>query len=149
MARHPLRIITMVFFGAVLTGCSALGSGGVDGPLIVAAPSNDAQDALISGTIILEGDCLYIARDDVRYPVVWPNGSRWEDAAQAIVLPGGVAVEPGDVVEGGGGFAQPDRVGATAGPDGQALAEQCAEPPSGEVAIFNANGDIQVTPQDG
>ena len=138
--------LPVMFFVAILAGCAELGSGGVDGPVIVSAPSNNGEDAEISGTISLEGECLYVNLDDVRFPVVWPNGSRWEEEAQSIVLPGGVVVEPGDFVEGGGGYHQPDRVGVTAGPEAEALAQQCAEQPFREVAIFNASGDIQVMP---
>lgn len=98
--------------------------------------SRDRLDALLIGAVRYDRDCgvfLYSDEFDLRYPVVWPAGTDIEQADPLIIrLPDGATVEDGQIVLGGGGY-HPNLV---LFPDG------CAD--SGETAVFNATGDVEV-----
>lgn len=55
---------------------------GLDGPVMhhVGAYANEGEDAEVRGVVEIEGDCLYVALDEVgeRYPVVWPASTSWD-----------------------------------------------------------------------
>ncbi len=140
--------------GAVLLfglGCTALpvGSGGVDGPVIYSgeSPFGGGEDAQISGVITLEGECLYLSSLDdpaLRYPVVWPRGTQWQEDPPGVVLPDGHVAVVGDVATGSGGYHHPEDVESRADADGAELADRCADGPSREVAIFNPGSDVNL-----
>lgn len=83
--------------------------GGVDGPLMYGPKprSNEGEGALVAGTVSRDGDCLYVVSEDdsdLRYPVLWPYGSLWQDDPGAVVLVDGTVLEIGDAFTAGGGF---------------------------------------------
>ncbi|MGI9016124.1 MAG: hypothetical protein ACR2HR_03300 [Euzebya sp.] len=98
--------------------------------------SGDGLAAEVTGTVGYDVECgafLHSQEFDLRYPVVWPAGTEIERADPvSIRLPGGSTVEVGEVVSGGGGYHS----------DVAMFPEGCAE--SGETAIFNASGDVEV-----
>ena len=115
----------------VLTGCSGLiGGGGLDGPVISHSgrPSLDGQDAEVRGVLQLDEDCLYLAPADIdeRYPVIWPRGTRWNPALQAVSLPNGQTVQIGEEVAGGGGYPDIGDVERLSGVDSAALARRAS-----------------------
>ncbi len=133
-----------------VAACSGGKVGGVDGPVIFSGsnPDNSGEDALISGIVSLEGECLYLMGDDndpnsPRDLVVWPAGTKWQADPAGVVLPNGDVALLGEVVEGGGGYHGPDYVLDLAGEEAAALAERCAGPGQG-VAIFNRESDVEL-----
>lgn len=75
-----------------------------EGPLLRHATSNvsGGVDAEIAGTLELEGECLYLrsADHDERYPIVWPNSTRWDSAGEVVILPDGGEVSMAEAVSG-------------------------------------------------
>ena len=133
-----------------VAACSGGKVRGVDGPVIFSGsnPDNSGEDALISGIVSLEGECLYLMGDDndpnsSRDLVVWPAGTKWQADPAGVVLPNGDVALLGDVVEGGGGYHGPDDVLDLAGEEAAALAGRCAGPGKG-VAIFNRESDVEI-----
>jgi len=65
----PGPLITALFVSAC--------SGSVDGPLIEGSYRSGGTDALVSGSLVIESECLYLQQPgtDNRYPVVWPRGT--------------------------------------------------------------------------
>ena len=130
-------------FGAMvlLAACS----GGVDGPVVDADRGSGGEDAEVFGTLVIEGDCLYLAWTDpkTRYPVIWPHGTEWDPDGPAVVLPDGTAVHQGDEVYGGGGYhsSTVDRYTSQAGAD---LLSSCVDNEYGEIAVFNSSGRVEI-----
>lgn len=89
-------------------------SGGVDGPVMFAAgPSTEGgEDALIEGILVRDGDCLFVgdAEPGSRFAVLWPFGTSWDDAAQAVVTSSGEAIPVGSIVSAGGGYPYAENV---------------------------------------
>lgn len=138
------RTVALLVLGLVAAGCS----GGVDGPVIEGNRSAGGTDAEVFGEVVIEGRCLYLfmADADTRFPVVWPNGTRWDADESLVVLPSGTVVHEGDRVSGGGGYHGSATLGRYTVEAGVALAESCVDNQYGEVAVFNSNGDIEVSP---
>ncbi len=107
--------------------------------------SGDQMDAEVRGVLELEGDCLYVALDEVgeRYPVLWPSGTRWDDDDQAVVTPNGEALSADDEVYGGGGYLYVDDIERLAGADAAGLARECLDNTYGEIAVVN-NSDSAI-----
>lgn len=81
--------------------------------------------------------CLLVGE----FPVVWPHGTTWDGDAQAVRLPDGQVVALGDRVSGGGGYPYLSDLEPE-------FAEPLADCPTndyGEVAMFNAGGQVTVT----
>ncbi len=114
---------------------------GVDGPVLrhLAREATDGADAEIVGTLEIQDDCLYLRSEDgeERYPIVWPNRTRWDSGRQVVILPNRDEVGLTDRVTGRGGFHTVAGVRTTAGLDAAALAERCLDNTYGEVAIVN------------
>ncbi|NHC24693.1 hypothetical protein G6553_16125 [Nocardioides sp. IC4_145] len=69
--------------------------------VLVAAPADGGDDALVSGEIGIIKGCLAIG-DDV---AIWPAGTRvTAEAGPVIDVPGLGSVTVGDYVEGAGGY---------------------------------------------
>ncbi|CAN5492857.1 hypothetical protein BH23ACT9_BH23ACT9_25390 [soil metagenome] len=82
--------------------------------------------------------CRAAATVTPRWSPGWPAGTEIDRADPLTIrLPGGSTVKVGEVVSGGGGYHS----------DVAMFPEGCAE--SGETAIFNASGDIEVVADDG
>jgi hypothetical protein len=114
-------------------------------PAVWAQPpstSNEGMAALIEGRVRRDtgADCLQIANlDGVTYPVVWPAGTVAADDGDGVVLPDGTRARIGDTISGGGGYLQASSLDF-------AIPAACT-PETGEVAVFNPNEDVQVTPR--
>ena len=125
----------------MLASCGSNDSAGLDGPVIrhAASWSGDGEDAEVRGTVEIEGDCLYVALDEVgeRYPIVWPASTSWDPATARVQLPDGGTVGHGDTVYGGGGYHRVADVEAVAGTAAADLAEACVDNQYGEIAIVN------------
>ena len=87
-------------------------AGGVDGPVIYAAvnESGAAEEAGVVGTVVHDDGCLFLVTDDGQeldlppHLLVWPYGTRWSASPPGVILPDGAVAEPGDRIEGGGGY---------------------------------------------
>lgn len=87
-------------------------AGGVDGPVLYAAvnESGEAEGALIVGTVVHDDGCLFLVTDDAKeldlppHLLLWQYGTRWSASPPGVILPDGAVVEPGDRIEGGGGY---------------------------------------------
>ncbi len=81
------------------------GAAAIDGPLLRSPfDDGDAMDALISGTLTLDRDCLLLGGDDSPVPVVWPAETRWEPDPPSVLLGDGQHLPLGADVIGGGGY---------------------------------------------
>ena len=125
------------------TAAAAPGSdfaGGVDGPVMFAPgpPSSGGMMALIQGVLVRDGDCLF-AGDGApgsRVTILWPFGTTWDDAAQAVVVSDGTRIPVGSAFSAGGGSASREVLQLL--PDDAALAERadaCAEGENKEIAL--------------
>jgi len=136
--------------GTPVGGDGRVVAGGVDGPLIYSDGSLDeGEDAIVIGVVDVDGDCLYLnAADDptdpsLRVPVVWPDGTQWQDDPAGVVLTNGDTALVGDVVTGAGGYHQPGDVARLAGLQGAELAAECADGEHQEVAIFSPGIEVR------
>jgi hypothetical protein len=96
--------------------------------------------ALVEGVVQYDataGCYLLEGIDGVTYPVVWPAGTEAASGGE-VELADGAVVAIGDTVSGGGGYLQVATLPF-------AIPSACL-PPTGEVAVFNRNGPIEVTP---
>jgi len=128
----------------LVSACGSVGS--VDGPVIEGNVTSGGNDTLVVGTVIMEGDCIYLHDPQIesRYPVVWPHGTSWNPAELAIILPDGTLVHDGDEVSGGGGYHTHNLHTYTV-PEGVALALSCVDNEYGEIAVFNSDSEIEIT----
>ena len=136
----------MAVLAVIVAGCSSTGR--VDGPVLT-SPSQlfgptEGMAAEVTGVVIIDEStgCLLMESEGVRYPVVWPAGTRWQEKPPAVVLKGGERVEPGLTVYGGGGYLYQDHVEEMAGPAVAAAAGRCVGP-TGEIAFFNIESDVE------
>jgi len=105
------------------------------------------SDAEVRGRLEIEGDCLYVALDEVgeRYPIVWPAGTTWDADQRAVVSPTGVSMTVSSDVYGGGGYLDVGEVTGLLGSEAGALASRCVDNAYGEVAVVN-NADEAIGP---
>lgn len=114
-ARAAALLVTVVAVGT--SSCSLLpfgaGSGAftqtlADGSgLLVAAPTNFLQEAIVAGPLTLIGEdcvCLESPGGGEISALAFPNGTHPSGDGRAIVLPDGVQVRLGDSIWGGGGY---------------------------------------------
>ncbi len=101
--------------------------------------ANEGEDAEVRGVVEIEGDCLFVALDEVgeRYPVVWPAATSWDPETGRVLLPNGESAGHGDSVYGGGGYYYVDDVAAVAGAAAADLAGACVDNRYGEIAVVN------------
>lgn len=128
-----------------LTACGSSSGEAVDGPLMRYPRSSsnaDGMGAEIRGVLELDGDCLYLALDEVgeRYPILWPSGTEWDADDQSVVASRGESLPLGGEVLGGGGYLYVDDVDRLAGSDAADLARGCVDNTFGEIAIVNNSG---------
>jgi len=83
--------------------------------------------------------------EGVQYPLVWPAGTRWQEDPTVVVLEDGEKVEPGMTVYGGGGYLYRDHIEELSGSAVAEAAERCAGP-TGEIAFFNIESEVDVVP---
>lgn len=140
-------ISAFVGLAVVVAGCSSMGT--VDGPVLTSrselfGPSG-GMAAEVTGVLIHDetSDCLLMELEEVRYPLVWPAGTRWQEDPPAVVLDNGEVVEPGMTVYGGGGYLQAEQIEEMTGPVVAAAADRCTGP-TGEIAFFNIESEVEV-----
>jgi hypothetical protein len=80
-----------------------------DGPLVVTDADwifggSSGMDAAGGGVLAIEGECVQLGDS----PVVWPDGTSWDEDERAVRLPGDRPARAGDQVEGGGGYLELD-----------------------------------------
>ncbi len=122
----------------------------LDGPVMrypEPASRDDREDAEVRGRLQLDGDCLYVALDELkeRYPVVWPAGTTWDADNESVISPSGSGMPVGSDVYGGGGYYYVDDVGRLLGDEAQARAARCVDNAYGEIAFVN-NADDGIRP---
>jgi len=105
--------------------------------------SGGGMDAIVTGIVEVDPTlgCVWLSdADGSRHPAVWPVGTTAFINPFSIILRDGQIIEAGDRVEGGGGYvaANPTAGGFDPFPD------ECIQ--SGEMALFNSNAEITVTP---
>lgn len=131
----------------MVAGCSSTGT--VDGPVLTSSAQlfgpSAGMAAEVTGVIIMDESigCLLMELESVRYPVVWPAGTRWQGDPPAVVLKGGEKVEPGMTVYGGGGYLYQDHIEELAGAAVAQAAGRCVGP-TGEIAFFNIESEVEV-----
>lgn len=133
---------------AIVSCESSSPASAVDGPVMHwpdSAGSGDGMDAVVSGVLELEGECLYVARDELaeRYPVLWPSGTRWDADAQAVVTASGEMLVAGDEVDCSGGCLYIGDIERLAGADAVELAQRCLDNTYGEIAVVK-NSDSAI-----
>lgn len=94
--------------------------------------------ALITGALALDGDCLYVASNGMRIPVLWPYGTRWDREATSVVLADGRMISVGEQVDGGGGYIHVGNIGTFTSSSVSQRAEHCAEDPYFEIAVLQS-----------
>lgn len=102
--------------------------------------------AIVQGAVEVDFEvgCVWLATPDgVRTPVIWPAGTTERNDPFEIVLPNGREVRPGDLVSGGGGYVP----ASTVMPGLEPIPGECLQ--TGEMAVFNADSPIEVTPDVG
>lgn len=147
---RPSSVLGRIALVMLLAGCGSSGSPGVDGPVMRYPERSSSQEGMaaeVRGVLELDGECLYVALDEVgeRYPVVWPAGTRWDADAQVVVPPQGESMGVGDEVYGGGGYLYVEDVERIAGSQASALAAECVDNAYGEIAVVN-NSDTAIGP---
>lgn len=88
-------------------------AGQVIGPVMLArqCAECDHESAIIAGTLVLDGDCLYLDHPGFGvFTPLWPFGTQWQPEPASVVLPDGSVVAVGDQFEGGGGYHHIDRL---------------------------------------
>ena len=130
----------------IIAGCSSEGT--VDGPVLTSPRPplfgvGGGTAAILTGSLVFDGDCLRLIQGDIEYPVVWPSGASWESDPPSVVLDG-QTFEPGTTVSGEGGYLYRDHVEQLAGSQVADAAARCAGP-TGEVAFFNIGSEVNVT----
>jgi hypothetical protein len=100
------------------------------------------DDALIEGTVVARDGCVLLSfGDDATYPVIWPSGtSITDDDPLTLRLRSGDEVGLGATVRGGGGSHDVESSMVTVD-----IGQKCRSA-TGEVVIFNPDGDIDVLP---
>jgi hypothetical protein len=101
--------------------------GGLDGAVIHVDLNEPFDGDREVGIVVLEHDCLYLALrgGDDRAVLVWPDGTSWDAAQNAIVLGDGRRVAIGDEIAASGRF-HPTLVTFATGEDVGLRADQCA-----------------------
>lgn len=141
-----MRRIVLAALLVATVGCSAQGR--VDGPVLTSPRpglSGGGDGALVMGTVVFDAvaNCLYLELEGVRYPVVWPAGTRWQVDPPAVVLRGGDRAEPGAFVQGGGGYKPGGQVFKVAGQAVATEAERCGGD-TDEIAFFNLGSKVEL-----
>jgi len=136
---------------SVATSIVADFAGGVDGPVMFSPgpPTSGGDDALIEGTLVRDGDCLFVG-DGVpgsRYAVLWPFGTTWDAETQEVVGPDGTRVPLGSTLSAGGGYGSPDDLQRLVVDDALAArANACAEGKFKELAVVQHSISTSVRP---
>ncbi len=149
---RPIAVCALLF---VATACGS--SESTDAPQAIPTSSTTAEDLratdgpvmrypdvsstsgkvpnLLQGVLQLDGNCLYLVQAGIetRFPVLWPAGTRWDQANQSVVSPVGEVMRMGGAVEGRGGYFYLSDVNLLAGPAAWNLSVTCVE--NGQIVV--------------
>jgi hypothetical protein len=123
--------------------------GGVNGPVMYGPrpESDEAEAALIEGTLERDGDCLYVISEDPdvpRYPIMWPYGAGWQQEPEGVVLLDGMFLPVGASFSSGGGYHAANTFATRDLPESIIeRADGCAEGPYREVAVVQTTVEVQ------
>jgi hypothetical protein len=124
-------------------------TGGLDGPVVFAAPAVAGEEALGVGTVEQVGDCLMLAGstpDELRRVIVWQFGTSWNEGDGTVILPDGAALPIGSTFSAGGGFHGSDDLGMfLTSPEAAERVRQCAEYESSD-NVFVIQHQVEVAP---
>jgi len=101
----------------------------IDGSPVLthAEPSGPSMLALLNGSLDLVDGCLLVGGE----PVIWPPGTTWDEAQQAVMLTDGgrdLVLHPGDKLPGlGGGSGSIKDYGENMHPETIARARACSD----------------------
>jgi hypothetical protein len=76
-----------------------------------------AMEALLTGVLRLDGQCLYVVTNDEPVTVVWPAGTAWNDEHGMLQHADGTLVGMGEEISIGGGYVGAQGVAALLGID--------------------------------
>lgn len=116
-------------------------SGGVDGPVMYwrerPPGPTEAEMAEIGGTLVREGDCLFLESDGYRSNVLWEFGTRWIEERSVVRLPDGTGIPVGSELPARSGGEHPsDQLSRfTTNATVIERAEECAGPDGGVSVI--------------
>jgi hypothetical protein len=152
MKRLHWLTVTLLLTAVTACGDSSPAATSLDGPVMrypAAAPAEGGNDAEIRGRLELDGDCLYVALDEIgeRYPIVWPAGTTWDVDSQNVISQSGVRMAIGSNVYGGGGYRYVADVESALGADAGTRAANCVDNRYGEIAFVN-NRSGAIAPAD-
>lgn len=147
MSRVPVLLafaIAVAFVAYLVTGRG--GGIVVDGPVVAhdlgwGLGGTSGMEARVGGILEYDGECLLLTGN----PVVWSDGTEWDEQEQAVRLDDGSLVHVGDQVFGAGGMAQeaPDRSPTwPTTPTGRELSGCLGE--EGGLNVFNADAELEV-----
>jgi hypothetical protein len=117
----------------------------MDGFRVHRSIPGDGMGAIVAGIVEVDvaTGCVWLSESSgARYPVVWPVGTWSQTDPFGIVVGDSQLVQPGDRVEGGGGYVDADT--ATSGMGLEPFPPACVN--GGDAAVFNADSPISVTP---
>ena len=110
----------------------------IDGPVMRYQDESSTSGKvpnLVQGVLQLDGNCLYLVQAGLesRFPILWPAGTRWDEANQSVVSPVGEVMRMGGAVEGRGGYFYLSDVNLLAGPAAWNLSVTCVE--NGQIVV--------------
>ena len=116
-------------------------AGQVIGPVMIARQCDldcAHEEALITGTLALTGECLYIDNaESGALTALWPFGTQWQPDPPAVVLPDGATIAVGDQFDGGGGYHSVADLGAfTDQPEVLDKTSACTLDEADEIAVI-------------
>lgn len=113
--------LALIAIALTIAACGSENAAGDETPFLADTPTSiqfpqrtsdrDDMDALLIGTLVIEGDCLYVEssvppKDDSKYLVIWPQNAELRVTNGAIEIldnSNQAVVKVGDVVRLGGG----------------------------------------------
>jgi hypothetical protein len=98
------------------------------------------MSAIVQGRLAFTGACLTLGG----VPVVWPEGTSWDEQAQILTLPSGDQVGPRTRLTGGGGYYDLDGLAGVFGEPVAEAAEPCLGE-TGEIAVFNPGTPVTIS----
>jgi hypothetical protein len=149
---RPIAVCALLFVAAACRSSES-----TESPQVIATSSTTAEDAraidgpvmrypdasstsgkvpnLLQGVLQLDGNCLYLVQAGIesRFPILWPAGTRWDQANQSVVSPVDEVMPIGGAVEGRGGYFYLSDVNLLAGPAAWNLSVRCVE--NGQIVV--------------
>jgi len=107
--------------------------GGVDGPVIFAAPRESGEESVLEGAeLALVDDCLGLGSSADFIAVVWAYGSIWDAATSSLVANDGTSFALGEEIDLSGSFSSKPYPGSLSAEALSAL-DRCAALAGGRV----------------